>query len=695
MARISAGQDFGQAVAQPMQLERVAVPRAAFVSPDGLDRAGQAQEQAAVRQIAEQERARVEARETADRAMATARLNALRDTLDDELQTVGRGVLDGTVPKDRAAHDWQDRTTRLIDDGLRDVPEMHRETVRLDLQTRAKRYTSKVGDVVLQRDRQDTLAAIKQTDEHTQRLAATDPAKALEVWTATLQNIGPAAGLTPVQQQEMRQRWIETTSYTRAFSAVNAAKNDNKTLAAVEQGLQANADLDPQRKAQLLAQVEGYRGANEARALRAAHQAELAAQRRQRESSAAFTVLSGWALAGKAADPNANASLLAKLTPEDANAYKAMAAEIPARTAAAMLPIDQQQGQLDQLYAARAERGTHERLEQEITRREQVLKQSVADYGAEPLRAAQERGILEEPLQPLRMESAESLAAGLAVRVQQAQQASAVTKRPESPLLSTEADKFARFLGTLPAAQRSDRIAQIASLMPTEQAVALAGQLGRGDPTKMESADAISENRKALAVAFALGASKTTEARFTSELVIKGAEALKAKTIKEEKTPVDGWMSQVSKQLDGAFADPRAAKMAADTARLILAGMVAEGASGTASDARRAVSLAIGGRIDAYNDQLLAIPAGLEASDIEARVRGLTPADLAPQLPDGQVYVDGRAMPAAEFLARLPDAALQYVAGDRWNARYLIRTPGGYAGNQQRKPIVLTVEAKP
>ncbi len=686
MARIAAGQDFGQAVAQPAQLERVQIPRSAFVSADGLDRAGQAQEQAAVRQIAEQERTRVEARETADRAMATAKLNALRDTLDDELQAVGRGVLDGTVPKDRAGTDWQERTTRLIDDGLRDVPEMHRETVRVDLQTRAQRYTSKVGDVVLQRDRQDTLAAIKQTDEHTQRLAATDPAKALEVWTATLQNIGPAAGLTPVQQQQMRQRWIETTSYTRAFSAVNAAKNDNKALAAVEQGLQANTDLDPQRKAQLLAQVEGYRGANDARALRAAPQAELAAPRRQRESSAAFNVLSGWALAGKAADPNANAAMIAKLTPEDAAAYKALAAEIPARTAAAMLPIDQQQGQLDQLYAMRAERGTSQRLEQEITRREQVLKQTVADYGAEPLRAAQERGILEEPLQPLRMDSAENLAAGLAVRVQQAQQASAVTRRPESPLLSTEADKFARFLGTLPAAQRSERIAQIAGLMPPEQAVALAGQLGKGDST---------EDKRALAVAFALGASKTTEARFTSELVIKGAEALKAKTIKEEKTPVDGWMGQISKQVEGVFANPMQAKMAADAARLILAGLVAEGGSGSSGDAKKAVRLAVGGDLREHNGERLLLPAGLELSDLNSRMRSMTEADLAPQLPDGQVYIDGRAVSVDDFLARLPDAKLQYVSGDRWGARYLVRTEGGYAGNQQRRPIVLTVGAKP
>ena len=68
---------------------------------------------------------------------------------------------------------------------------------------------------------------------------------------------------------------IEGTSYTRAFTAVNAAKTDNKALAVVERGINENPDLDPQRKATLLAQVDGYRASNEARALRQAQHAEI------------------------------------------------------------------------------------------------------------------------------------------------------------------------------------------------------------------------------------------------------------------------------------------------------------------------------------------------------------------------------------------------------------------------------------
>ena len=63
----------------------------------------------------------------------------------------------------------------------------------------------------------------------------------------------------------------------------------------------------------LLAQVDGYRASNEARALRQAQHAEIVAQRAQRQSDEAFNVLSGWARQGKQADPNAAAAMIARL----------------------------------------------------------------------------------------------------------------------------------------------------------------------------------------------------------------------------------------------------------------------------------------------------------------------------------------------------------------------------------------------
>lgn len=675
MGRIAAGLDFGNEVAQ-LRAD-VAMPRAAFGVTQTAEQIGVGMEREGLRQLREEEHAARVAREKADAAVAVARLNGIRDSLNDAMGEIDRGVMDGSIEKDAASKAWQERSAEIIASGVEAVPAAHREAARVDTQGLAQRLTSGVSAAVRKRDQQDTLSAIDQTYEYTQRLATTDPAGARKILSDTLAAVGPAAGLAPDKAGRLMQKWVEDTSYTRAFTAVNAAKGDNRLLAEVERGLSKNEEIDPQRKAALMVQVDNYRAANEARAIRAAQHAEIVAARRQRESDSAYKILSGWVLSGKMANPDAASGLIAQLTPQAAAAYKQIAAEVPARAAAAMLPLDAQQQQLDDMYQLRNTRGTSQALETEIARREQVLRQSRDDYQRDPLRAGQERGILDVPLRPLNVSSIDGLAAGVAERVEQARTVQTRTGRPVSPLLSDEAAKLGQMLQALPVTQRAERISQISALIPADQAQALAGQIvsGQGD------------DKKALGLAFALGAARTTNGRATAELALRGAEALKAKTIKEEKTAVDGWRGQISTQLDGLYANPRQAELAGDVARLILAGLVSEGAGGSSADAKQAVRLAVGGTTPEYNGARIIVPAGIEVSDIRKMVGSMTPADLAPQLPDGSVYVGGKPLPVADFLARLPDAQLQYVS----RGRYAVKTQGTYAANARREPIIITV----
>lgn len=684
MGRIAAGTDFGQAVAQPVRTTRpVDVGPGVEAVAGALDRVGAQQvvdaqqlqrtQEAEAKQAAREAKA---AREHADRGAAQSGMMAMRDGLADQLDRIGQEVLDGRLPKTDAAKAWQERSAKVLADGIEAVPEVHRGTVTGDIQALAGRLTSKVDDIVRKRDQHDTLSAISQVQEYTQRLAVTEPDKARQILTDTLDQLGPFAGLQPDQITKAKQGWIEGTAYTRAFTAVNAAKADNKALAVVEKGVSENADLDPQRKAALLAQIDGFRSSNEARALRQAQHAEIVAARVQRQSDEAFNVLSGWALQGKQADPNASSALIAKLTPTAAAAYRAMAAEIPARTAAAMLPLDTQAQQLDQLRA-QAVNGTNEQLEKEIKRREQVLAQSRKDYADDPLRAANERGVITSPLRPLNTSSIDAIAAGLAERAAQAQEVSTITRRPVSPLLSEEAGKLGAFLQVLPAAQRAERLSQIATLLPAGQAQALAQQLYAGQ----------TEQGKALGLAMALGTQRTTYGRTSAELALKGAEALHSKTIKEESKAVDGWRGQINTQLAGAFPNPQQAEMYGEAARLILAGLVAEGASGSERDARQAVRLAIGGTLAEHNGSRIPVPAGLDIADVRQRTRSLRPADLAPQLPDGRVYINRTPMDAAAFLAGLPDARLQYAG----RGRYHVIAGGSLAANAEGAPIVIEV----
>jgi hypothetical protein len=670
MARITAGQDFGQQVAQPRRLNEVALPRAAFGVTrslgelgDGMVREGLQQEQQAVRE-------QREAREAADRAQAGARMGVLTDQLNDLIGEIDQGVQTGQIDKTRAGQEWQERSSRLLQEGLPGIPETHRETARIGLEGQATRLTSKVGDVVRRRDQADTLAAINTTFEHTQRMARENPAAARQHMADTLDQLGQHAGLRPDQIGKLKQGWIEGAAYTRAFTAVSQAKNDNGALARVEKELSGNEDLDPQRRAQLLAQIDGYRANNEARAIRAAQRAEVAAAKREREAGQAWNVLSGWAMAGKAANPDANAALIGKLagTPYAA-AYKALAAEIPARAAAAMLPLDQQQGQLDELIARRNVQGTSQAMEAEIKRREDILRSARSEYGSEPLRAAAERGVIEQ-VRPLNVGSLDSAIGGLAERVEQANVTATRTGRAVSPLLTDEALKVGDMLAALGPSQRSERIAQITSALPPGMAQALAKQIDGKD--------------RALALQMAAATDRTSAGRYTSELIARGAQAVKDKAIKEDNAAMTGLKAQLTGYIGDALTG-KAREDVVDAARLIYLGKQAEG---TGLSVEGAVRLAVGGDIVEHNGRRIPVLPGVDEGGLRDRLRKLSPATVLQQAPDGKVHLPGAApISVDDFLSKLPDAQLE-PAG---SGRYMVRAGGALAMNSAARPIVIEV----
>lgn len=679
MGRIAAGMDFGQAVVQPA--------RAQVVDPGhGLAAVASAVDRVASQQVAEgQQQLRVQdaearqaareaqaARDMAERGQAQARAIAMRDTLNDEVERIGQEVQDGRLQKTDVQKAWEERTAKLLADNIEGVPEVHRATVTADIQAQAGRLTSKVGDIVRRRDQTDTLAAITQVQEYTQRLAVAEPDKARQIWLDTVDQLGPFAGLQPDQIAKAKQGWLEGTAYTRAFTAVNAAKTDNKALAAVERGINENPDLDPQRKATLLAQVEGYRSANEARALRQAQHAEIVAARAQRQSDEAFNVLSGWALQGKQADPNAAAALIAKLTPTAAAAYRSMAAKIPARTAVAMLPLDTQAQQLDVLKA-RAVTGTSQELEAEIKRREQVLAQARKDYADDPLRAANERGVITSPLRPLNMAGLDTIAAGLAERATQAQEVATITKRPVSPLLSEEATRLGSILQALPVAERGRRIAQMAEVLPAPMMLALAQQIGGDDKGA----------KRALALEMQFGADKTVSGRYRSELVALGAQAIRDKGIKEDTSAEFGLRAQIAKEI-GDSLPPKWREDAIEAARLMYLGQQADGGS---PSVRGAVRLAAGGEIVEHNGRRIPIPAGMDEGQFRDRLKAY-PADAIAKQAGGAVMLPGgKALPMDQFLAGLPDAVLEPVALGRFG----VRAGGGIVTGATGRPIIIEV----
>ena len=97
-------------------------------------------------------------------------------------------------------------------------------------------------------------------------------------------------------------------------------------------------------------------------------------------------------------------------------------------------------------------------------------------------------------------------------RIQQADR-QRLAGKAVSPLDASEADQVRGIMEALPPKQRSAAVATIAQAVGPRYAGAIAEQLNSKD--------------KALSLAFASAGDKTTAGRFTSELILKGAQAIK------------------------------------------------------------------------------------------------------------------------------------------------------------------------
>lgn len=430
--------------------------------------------------------------------------------------------------------------------------------------------------------------------------------------------------------------------------------------------------------------VSQQEAAAEAEKLRRAHQAEVEAARRERVAGQAFNVLNGGLLAGRKFDMNSptvqTAMNAIKGTFYEKHILEAMK-DAPQNAAVSVLPLSVQQAQLDALYARR-NAGWSPELEKEIGRREHVQKEAQAAYKAEPLRAAVDFGVPGvETLAPLDMTNMDSITAGMPARAAQAALVAERTGRPVAPLLGSETQQIMQRLAAAPAPQRAQFLSKLATSMPPEQALAVAAQLdnmGKGD------------QNGAFAAALHAGADMTTRGRTTMELVLRGADALQNKTIKEEKTPVDGWKPRISKLVGDVLDNPGHAAFIANKARFILAGMAAEGVTPGTADVAAAVSLAVGGTLTRHNDATtIPLPLDMDEDDFKKALRATKPEALA--LPDGKVYANtgtGRVeMSAAEFLAALPDAKLRFAQ----RGQYFVQAGTSFWHKADGEPIVIKV----
>lgn len=668
MATIPMG-NFGQSVAQPQRATRAVANTGAA---EALGQVAQTVQGIALDQMAAQTRLDQEAREVEAQTNAgRVRVKTINDASDlsDE---ISRGILDGTISKDKATEEWSARFKELTNGRLDGMDPRYAGPLQVAFEDLQARGLNGVRDTLTKRGQQDTQANLLTLGEEYQRMAAKDRPRAVLEYTAQLEAMGPKAGWGPEQIALKKQQFREGTAYTQATALVGSARDLNGVRKAREAlAGDSFADLDPQRRAQIEATLEG-------RETTYLQRQEIAAQRAQRQAEAR---LSRAEAAFKAGQSLIDAGI--PLAPEEYDRLAATTSGTPFAGALQQLqtrarevggfaaqPIKAQQAALDQVNAQIAQQGASESLVKRRDSLQRVLEGSKNDIKEDPLRAGLQRGVITE-LPVIDTRSVDGFARSVGARMQQAQVVQTWSGQPVSPLTSEEAQQLGQTLAALPVQQRASALATIGTQLGSQASAGLAAQIDKQD--------------KALSLALQYGSSKTTAGRYTSELILKGQAAINNKVVKVEAVAVSGWRGQISKLVDGAYANERQAADVREAAYLITAGMAAEGDF----DPARAVRLAAGGDIIEHNGKNIPIPAGVTQSDLEDRLRSLKPQDFASQTPGGVVRIGGQEATVDAFVKALPDAQLISIG----KGRYAVQAGGRIVTNAQGRSITIT--AKP
>lgn len=663
MAQIPGAGDLGQNIAQPT--------RTPLDSPDqfgaGLGRA--IEQQGALQQSQERHAAELadHQRKAAARAQAMTELQITQDDLAALHDDVVNGVKSGQVAKGDAATVWRDRSSERIARAMDAIPAEFQSLSRRELGARAERGNRGIAAAVLQRDQHDVRAGIDQTMEYASRMYARGDREAADTLVkSTLDGQGPFSGLQPDQLQKLSQAYRETSRFTRASTLVTDARRSNQALDQVEKQLQGEdfADMDPQRRQQLMASIEGYRVSNDQRAAAAAQRAQALEEHRLKVAESTFNAASLLVNQGKTLSPEYVEQATQQMagTPYQ-NAFRESLKDAPARAAFGQQPLATQQQVLLGLRAELNQRGTDPKIEKRIGELDTIYKQSVQDYAADPLPAALQRGLLPN-IEPIRTDSIPGLVATIGGRVYQAQLVQQQVGEAVSPLLQTESEQVAKLINVLPVDQRASAVAQIAQAVGGPVAQALGRQIAGKD--------------KALGLALAMGASQTTQNRYTSELILRGAQAIKDKTIQADDKKVSGWRAEIANTIGNAYQNDVQREAAIESAFLVRAGLAAE----NTGDNAQAVRLATGGIAD-RNGKKVPLPYGMAADDFDAKLKKLTPANVSAP----EAFIGGKPMPMADFLARVPDAQLVHAG----KSRYGVMAGGSLATDAKGNPLIIEV----
>ena len=632
------------------------------------------------RQRAVEEQKLRQQRESADKAAGIAALGTAKIQMREGVAGVAQRILSGELDDINARSEWDSIRTRVIEDVTRDLPGHIKETVSGAAKQQAAELASiELGNASRTRLRDVTRANLLTSLEGYERDAIDNRPKALQMAASALQKLGPDAGMGQDDQFRALQGLRERTAYNEGDRLLLAAGRSIPALDQVQDRINSDdfADLSPERRQTLEVRIANRRQSILHEQEVARNRAEAAHERRVKDAERAYeaaqSVFDGGAVLD---DESAAATERAVAGTPYAAAFKNLVETGAQRANFGALTPRRQEELLIRMRVHVSENGASPERMERLNKYEAIAQRTQKQVNEDALEWGVRTRLLQEHV-PIDASSIPALVQSLGDRISQAKLVSARLGAPVSPLFAHEAPELAKLLGGMPAAQRASAIQALASVMPEAQGQALARQMAKQDlPT---------------ALAFGLSTDRTTEGRPTGELVLKGAEALKNKTVKADEAAEMGWTASIWDHLGKIRMAPEQAQLTADAAKFILAGRMAEGSNATPKEIEWAVNLALGGRMTERNGTTFVLPPGVGAGDFSLRLRTYPAGEVASQLPDGKVYVRGQPMELQQFLNALPSAALVQAG----RGRYAVQAGGTIATNSARVPVTITAERAP
>ena len=645
---------------------------------------GKAQQQAEERR--REEKARLDAEREADkqarRAEQISSLNATADIqngladLGDEL---GSAISSGQVSKDDARKAWAERSNKIIGDTVGKLSPELAPLITAQMRGLSGRLTNVLEDTIRKRDQSEADAGLITYREQMQRFAGADMPGAIDQWTKAVTAAGPGAGWSPERIAKEVQGFKEQVHFTKAYEFITAARGDRKGLDTAAKAIGAMPDLDPQRRAALMDRIESYKHALDQKAELAAARAQRQSEAHLKRAEAVFQTFQGMADKGLALDPAYVDTVIKQTagTPYQAGIV-AIAGQARENGGLAAQPLAQQRAQLDAINAQIAREGNSPHLARRKDQIEKVLRGSQSDIGADPLRAYLERSTDAAEFRPLDTSNLQALTKSLADRLPIAARASQWSGGHVAPLTAEEVEPVRTLLSALPAPQRAGAVAALATTMGPQAAAGMAAQLDKND--------------RALGIAFAMAGDQTTQGRYVSELVIRGAQALKDGTSTKNDASADlkssTWKSFMARELEGVFENQNTSDMMRDAAWYAAHGIAVEqGGRLSPADMRRAVRFAVSGEIVEHNGRRIPLPAGVDEDMLAKRLRAIQPAEIERQA-GKSVRAAGVEVSVADFLKALPGQQLMPVK----RGQFAVIVGGRPVVGLNDKPIIIKVQ---